>query len=522
MNVVGRSQPAFANPVLLGAVTVLVAIVAVFLAYNADNGLPFVPTRELKVVFPNGAALVDGNDVLASGYRVGIVSDMQPIRLANGTVGAEAILALNTRDGHVPIDSTATIRPRSVQGLKYLDLHYGNARQIVPDGGTLGGANALAHTTVPVQFDDINKLFDAKTRPAVEKDLVGFGDTLAARGSALNDTIASLPSLFGHLIPVARYLSDPRTELTRFLVALNGFFGTISPVARQNEETFADQATTFAAISHSASDLESTIRESPPTLDVSTRSLKVQQPFLVDLTTFSNDFAPAAVQLREALPQIDLALEAGIRVLPRTPSMNRKLQGVLSALNGVATDPLAYVAVNGLTDTVGVLNPLVKYLGPFVTVCNDWNYMWTEFADLVSQQTSLGMAQRALIQFANHQTNNVGDQGATAPADGYQLSNPEDAAAYQQSKGADAEYYHGSAYWAAVDNQGNADCEGGQRGYVLSLDHLDPHPHAWEADAHHPGDQGMNWTGSPHVPKGETFSRNPPNGPQLPYIPSNP
>jgi hypothetical protein len=40
-------QPAFANPVLIGAVTVLVAIVAVFLAYNANNGLPFVPTREL-------------------------------------------------------------------------------------------------------------------------------------------------------------------------------------------------------------------------------------------------------------------------------------------------------------------------------------------------------------------------------------------------------------------------------------------------------------------------------------------
>ena len=33
----------FANPVLVGAVTVLVVIVAVFLSYNANNGLPFVP-----------------------------------------------------------------------------------------------------------------------------------------------------------------------------------------------------------------------------------------------------------------------------------------------------------------------------------------------------------------------------------------------------------------------------------------------------------------------------------------------
>src|SRR5579875_156972 len=56
-------RPAFANPVLIGAVTVLVAIVAVFLAYNANSGLPFVPTRELKVDIANGAAVVGGNEV---------------------------------------------------------------------------------------------------------------------------------------------------------------------------------------------------------------------------------------------------------------------------------------------------------------------------------------------------------------------------------------------------------------------------------------------------------------------------
>ena len=37
------------SPALVGAITVLVVVVAVFLAYNANNGLPFVPTREVKV-----------------------------------------------------------------------------------------------------------------------------------------------------------------------------------------------------------------------------------------------------------------------------------------------------------------------------------------------------------------------------------------------------------------------------------------------------------------------------------------
>ena len=56
---------------LVGAVTVLVLLVAVFLAYNSNAGLPFVPTRELKVDLSDGANLVVGNDVREGGYRIG-------------------------------------------------------------------------------------------------------------------------------------------------------------------------------------------------------------------------------------------------------------------------------------------------------------------------------------------------------------------------------------------------------------------------------------------------------------------
>ena len=41
-----KRASAAANPVLIGAVTVLVTTVAVFLAYNANQGLPFVPTTD--------------------------------------------------------------------------------------------------------------------------------------------------------------------------------------------------------------------------------------------------------------------------------------------------------------------------------------------------------------------------------------------------------------------------------------------------------------------------------------------
>ena len=47
-----------ASPTMVGAVTVLVAIVAVFLAYNANSGLPFVPSYNVSVTLPDAEKLV--------------------------------------------------------------------------------------------------------------------------------------------------------------------------------------------------------------------------------------------------------------------------------------------------------------------------------------------------------------------------------------------------------------------------------------------------------------------------------
>ena len=69
----GGIQGVASSPVIVGAVTVLVVIVAVFLAYNANNGLPFVSTYNLKARVPNANALVKGNEVRIGGARVGVV-----------------------------------------------------------------------------------------------------------------------------------------------------------------------------------------------------------------------------------------------------------------------------------------------------------------------------------------------------------------------------------------------------------------------------------------------------------------
>ncbi len=505
-----QNRSAFTSPVLIGAVTVLIVLVAVFLAYNANQGLPFVPTTELKVDIANGSDLVVGNDVREGGYRVGLVSAMKPIELSSGQVGAQVTLQLNKSNGNVPTDSTVAIRPESLLGTKYVDIHTGTSKHHFQSGSTL----PIAQTTVPVQLDDIFKTFNSRTRVAMQQNLAGYGDALAGHGADLNDTIAALPSLFGHLEPVARYLSAPSSELTRFIGSLNQFMGALAPVAQTNVALFRDAATTFAALAKSPSDLEQTIAKSPSTLAVGTDSLRAQHPFLVDLTTLGTYLTPATASLRGALPVVNPAIEQGTRVLGRTPQLDQELQQVMTALKNLAQAPGTNVAVNGLTATVDTLNPMIKYLGPFQTVCDDWNYWWTYYSEHISALTNYGMAQRAMIDLGDISGNGVGQQGANAPV----TNDPPLIAALFGG----IENLHAQPYGAAIDNQGNADCETGQRGYPLKLNHLDPQGRDFATDPHTPGDQGPTFAGRKHVPKGETFSRNPTTGPQLPVIPSNP
>ena len=90
-----RERGMLASPVLIGAVTVLVAIVAVFLAYNANNGLPFVPRYVLHVQVADAEELTQDAEVhMQGGALVGHLTSISPGRTATGQPIAVLNLAL--------------------------------------------------------------------------------------------------------------------------------------------------------------------------------------------------------------------------------------------------------------------------------------------------------------------------------------------------------------------------------------------------------------------------------------------
>ena len=131
------------SPILIGAVTVLITVVAVILSYNANQGLPFVPTYHVKAEVPDASGLVEGNEVRIGGKRVGVVDGIA------GHVGphaayAELRLKLDQTVKPLHADSQVTVRPRSPLGLKYLELVPGRRGRPIREGGRLSLAQAAA------------------------------------------------------------------------------------------------------------------------------------------------------------------------------------------------------------------------------------------------------------------------------------------------------------------------------------------------------------------------------------------
>src|SRR4051794_37887763 len=370
----GRKQSVASNPVFVGAVTTLVVVVAVLLAYNANKGLPFVPTVELKVDTPNAARLVVGNEVREGGFRIGQVADIEPIPGAKS--GAQLTLKLDTSATPLPADSTIRIRPRSALGLKFVEVIRGKSSRELPDGATI----AVSSRAVGPELDDFFSIFDERTRANVDANLDYFGQAFAGRGESLNRTIASLPELFGDLPPVMRTLANPDTQLQRLLDETGDVTRILAPVSNTFARGFTGMADTFGALSEDPQALQDAIAATPSALDEGISSLPQIRSFTDSLASISDEVAGSAHALEVSLPAINSAIAAGIPVLPRVPQFTEDLEGSLRALRDLAKSPTTDLALAGLTSTMQTLNPTLRYVGPYVTVCNDFNYWWTFLA----------------------------------------------------------------------------------------------------------------------------------------------
>ena len=391
----GQAASIMGSPVLIGALTVLVTIVAVFLAYNANQGLPFVPTYSVSVDLPDASNIVPGNEVREGGFRIGAVDKVEAIRRSDGTTFARLHMKLEKAVEPLPIDTTLIVRSRSALGLKYVEIDPGTASAGYKAGSTIPLSQARPR---PVEIDEVLNTFDLQTRNGIKGSLEGLGTGLAGRGIVLNEVIHELPPLFDNLQPVTQNLAAPQTRLARLFPALERTSRLVAPVAVEQGQLFQNLDTTFTALADVARPfIQDTISKSPPALDNAIANFPQQRPFLENTAAFARELRPGVSVLPSTLPDLSDALHFAIPALKRSPAFNKELEGVFRAVQRFSLDPNVTRGIQRLDDTVTILNPALTFVAPTQTVCNYATLFFRNVASLLSEGDAQGTWQRFII-----------------------------------------------------------------------------------------------------------------------------
>jgi virulence factor Mce-like protein len=387
------------SPLLVGAVTVLITVVAVFLSYNANQGLPFVPTYDIAVTVPDAAGLVRGNEVRVGGLRVGIVKAIAPVPGPGGRPVGRLFLQLDRRIQPIRSDTTMIVRPRSPLGLKYLELTPGKHGKPLPRNATL----PLSRAKTPVELTDVLNSLDAPTRSNLRGALLALGDGFAGRGPALNAALAAAPQLTASARSVMAALAAPATHLSGLLAAADRTLAELAPVAPQLGRLITGAAVTAGALDRARPELGQVVDDLPATEASGIRALAAARPVPADADGLIHDLHAGAPYIVPAATRLHAALVRGLPALRHTTALAGGLDGTLRAVERLSADPATGRTLGRLRDTLVALTPTLDFLAPLQTQCN-YVALWMRNVDsMISEGDNTGTWFRTLVVGATNE-----------------------------------------------------------------------------------------------------------------------
>lgn len=404
-----RSSSPFSNPVLIGALAVLVMVVGVVLAFQANNGLPYVPRYTLHIEVANAEELVHGAEVHMGGTLIGTVSQVTAGRDRQGHPIAVIDAQLDKSVQPLPVDTHFAIRMKSAIGDKYLQVTLGHSRRTWPNGATV----PLGHTSATVDIDQVLNMYTPATQTGVADTTLGFGQALAGRGAGLNQAIGSFVPLVTSLAPVMRNLADPRTNLSGFLSGLGAFAHALAPVSRQQGELYTNLDRTFTALAGVARPyLQDWIRQTPPTFQSVASDGPVIGSFAADTAQLFADLRPGFATLPATAPRLATALAAGVRTLPGTARLDQQTVGLARALDQFGADGTVQAGLSRLALTGTSLGRPLEFLAPAQSTCNYMTLFLRNLASSLSDNIGTGTVLRFVLVAID---NNIAG-GEAAPA----------------------------------------------------------------------------------------------------------
>jgi virulence factor Mce-like protein len=382
----GRETSFLQSPVLIGALTVLVVIVAVALAYKANTGLPFTPTYNLHVQMRDASELQTGDDVNEGGALVGLVSGVTASRNRAGRPVAEVDLKLHKNIEPLPADTRFVVRLKGSIGVKYLEVSPGRSPRGLRNGATV----PVSQTGATTDLDQVLNMFSPPTRKGVQLSTIGFGEAVAGRGYDINRAIGKFLPLVSNLLPVTTNLASPSTDLAGFLRGLENLSAAVAPVAQTQANLFTNLNTTFSALASVAPSLQDTVSSTPPAFEAVITQAPVIGPFLTDTASLLTQLNPSFKTLETSAPVVTNVFRTGVQNLPATIPFDRRLVSLSKTIGRFGQAPAVQQGLNSLSYTAKHLQQPLAFLTPVQTTCNYVTLFLRNIASATSEHVPNG------------------------------------------------------------------------------------------------------------------------------------
>lgn len=258
----------FTRSLVVGAALLIVILAGSAFAF-ASVGFGGGPSHVLRISFPSADGLVSGSDVLESGAKIGYVSSIEPSQASS------ALVSVAIDGAHWPLHKgvTVDIRPKSLLGEKYVDVHDGPGTAATYDASQTLKASPNAD---PVELDQFINSLDPATRTAVRVLLDDLGAGVAGRGEDLNAAIAAGRADLANLAVTGQTLNNRDADLDRILVGLDGVLNKItsddqltqiSQLITNGQNTLSDIESVQAQFSRQFTDANITLTDLNTALD---------------------------------------------------------------------------------------------------------------------------------------------------------------------------------------------------------------------------------------------------------------
>ncbi|CAN5456961.1 hypothetical protein BH11ACT8_BH11ACT8_00550 [soil metagenome] len=316
--------------------------------------------------FVDASPLIKGNDVKASGVKVGTIGSIE-------VVDGVAKVGLVLDDAVLPLhqDATARVRPVGLLGERYVELDRGSVDTSLL---TTGGSIPVTQTSRATDLDEVLNMVDEPTGAGLSLLVTTLGEGIMGRGEKADLAIRALAPALQNTDRLAAILDDQNSVLQNLIDSVSPVASQLATERGQQLDALLDAAdTTLQATARNDSQLDDTLHQLPSTLGETsstlaslTRTARSTTPVLAamrpttdNLVQLSKELDAFARTARPALDGLDPVLDQATVLLDRARPVTRSL-GALSPDMLATAESGRKIATYALDNLTTVLD-FVKY-----------------------------------------------------------------------------------------------------------------------------------------------------------------